>query len=84
MVSKVGTERCANEDAGLRRERWIVRSHIWLEGERNIVYKSENFSLIDVFKTVMLTAIRNGPKRTISASGGLVLLHLNVFFTVNL
>ena len=52
---------------------WIVRHIGWRE-ER---YKGcGNLSLIDAFlKIVRLTTIRNGPKRTISISGGLGLLH---------
>ena len=43
-----------------------MRSNIGWRGERSIPYKS--------VETVKLTVIRNGLKRTISASGGLYIL----------
>ena len=49
-----------------------MRSHIGWRGERNIPYKGVETSPYQTrFKTVRLTAIRNEPTRTISASGGL-------------
>ena len=50
-------------------EGWIVRSHISWRGKRNIPYKGVETSPYQTcFITVRLTAIRNGPKRTISTS----------------
>ena len=37
---------------------------------------SGNFSLAYGFKTMRLTTIRNGPKQTLSTSGGLRLLQM--------
>ena len=49
-----------------------MRSHIGWREEQNILYKSVETSTH--FKTVRLTTIRHGPKRTISVSGKLGLL----------
>ena len=55
-----------------------MRSHIGWRGERSIPYKGvETSPSRRVLKTMRLTAIRNGPKRTISASGRLGILQLS-------
>ena len=77
-ASKLDTERCTSEDAGPQ-EGWIVRSHIGWRGERNILYKGVEWKTLPsrrVLKIVRLMTIRNGLKRTISASGEIGLLHL--------
>ena len=49
-----------------------MRSHIGWRGERNILYKGVETSPLQMhFKIVRLAAICDGPKRIISASGGL-------------
>ena len=54
-----------------------MRSHTSWRGEQNIPYKGVETSPIrHVLKIVRLTMIRNRPKRTISASGGLELLQM--------
>ena len=48
-----------------------MRSHNGWGGKLSISYKGVETSLEQTrFKIVRLTAMRNGPKRTISASGG--------------
>ena len=60
-----------SEDVGLPRG-WIVRSHIGRREERSTPYKGvETYPYQTRFK---LMAIRNGPKWTVSVSGGLGLL----------
>ena len=74
MVLEPDTEWCASGDVGPQGW-WIVRSHIGWKEERYIPYKSVKTSPQQMrFKTVKLTAIRNKPKPTISASGGVGLL----------
>ena len=47
-----------------------------LERERSIFYRNLIISSCQTrFKIMKLTAIRNGPKQTISSSGGLGVLH---------
>ena len=54
-----------------------MRSHIGWRGERIIPYKGVETSPQQMrFKTVRPTTIRNGPKQTISTSGGLELLQM--------
>ena len=71
MVSELDISQCANEDTRPQGG-WIVRSHTPLRGERSIPYKGVETSPYKTrFKTVRLTAICNGSKRVISASGRL-------------
>ena len=76
MISELDTGPCVNEDIGPSKG-WIVRSYISWRGKRNIfLYGCGNFSLINTFKTVRLTTIRNWLKRTISVSSGFGLLQM--------
>jgi len=58
-------------------KRYPMRSHINWGGERNILYKGvETSPQQTCFKNLEGKPERESPKRTISASGGLGLLHI--------
>ena len=73
MVSKPDTEWCVSEDA-VPSKWWIVRSHINWREKRSIIRVWKPHTSKHVIKTVRLTTIRNGSKRTISANSGFGLL----------
>ena len=71
-------EQCASEDTGPPREVDCEIPHRLRRGTKHFLQGRENFSLVDMFKTVRLTAIRNGQKRTISDSGVLEAFTLGI------